>query len=33
VQEVEVNPLLVRAAGQGACMLDALLLPTAPAPH
>ena len=26
VQEVEVNPLLVRAEGQGVCMLDALVL-------
>ncbi|MNU11710.1 hypothetical protein D3C72_2597790 [compost metagenome] len=27
VDEVEVNPLLVKAQGQGACMLDALVLP------
>lgn len=27
VDEVEINPLLVKAQGQGACMLDALVLP------
>lgn len=27
VQEVEVNPLLVKESGQGVCMLDALVLP------
>lgn len=31
VDEVEVNPLLVKEAGQGVCMLDALLLPARPA--
>lgn len=31
VQEVEVNPLLVKPAGQGVCMLDALVLPPPPA--
>ena len=29
VDEVEVNPLLVKQQGQGACMLDALVLPAA----
>lgn len=28
VAEVEVNPLLVKEAGQGACMLDALAIPS-----
>ena len=28
VAEVEVNPLLVKEAGQGACMLDALAVPS-----
>lgn len=31
VQEVEVNPLLVRLQGHGVCMLDALVLPAGPA--
>ena len=30
VDEVEVNPLLVKERGQGVCMLDALVIPAAP---